>query len=133
MRLGILASIVVCLVLVVGCGGSSEPVVELTVNRTAGVLEAGGEYTVHLIILSVPEGRDLEIGETLFEPCEATCQNGFYLHVVGTAAGDEAGAWIGISMPSGSEFGRETGGDAALDAWFDELIASIGSPRTGSR
>ena len=53
---GILASIVVCLVLVVGCGGSSEPVGELTVNRTAGMLEAGGEYTVHLIILSVPEG-----------------------------------------------------------------------------
>ena len=121
------------LVLVVGCGGSSEPVGELTVNRTAGVLEAGGEYTVHLIILSVPEGRDLEIGETLFEPCEAACQNGFYLHVVGTAAEDEAGAWIGISTPSGSEFGRETGGDAALDAWFDELIASVGSPRTGSR
>ena len=131
MRLGILASIVVCLVLVVGCGGSSEPVGELTVNRTAGVLEAGGEYTVHLIILSVPEGWDLEIGETLFEPCEATCQNGFYLHVVGTAAG--AGAWIGISTPSGSEFGRETGGDAALGAWFDELIASVGRPRTGSR
>ena len=84
---------------------------------------------MHLIILSVPEGRDLEIGETLFEPCEAACQNGFYLHVVGT----EAGAWIGVSTPSGSEFGRETGGDAALDAWFDELIASIGSPRTGSR
>ncbi len=129
MRPGTLASIVVCLVLVAGCGGSSEPVGELSVNRTAGVLEAGGEYTVHLIILSVPEGRDLEIGETLFEPCEAACQNGFYLHVVGTGAV----AWIGISTPSGMEFGRETGGDAALDAWFDELIASVGSPRAGSR
>ncbi len=129
MRPGILASIVVCLVLVVGCGGSPEPVGEPTVNRTAGVLEAGGEYTVHLIKLSVPEGRDLEIGETLFEPCEAACENGFYLHVMGA----EAGAWIGISTPSGTEFGRETGGDAALDAWFDELIASVGSPRTGSR
>ena len=93
------------------------------------MLEAGGR--VH----GPPDhpvgaGRvDLEIGETLFEPCEATCQNGFYLHVVGTAAG--AGAWIGISTPSGSEFGRETGGDAALGAWFDELLASVGRPRTG--
>ena len=120
-------SALIFVMLTVACGSSGQTGVDPNENVTVGTLEAGERYVVHQVPLAVPAGRDLRVGELTFDPCEGACQNGFYLHVVGTDA------WIGILTPGGGEFARETGGDAALDAWFDELIASIGKPRTGSR
>ena len=101
------------------CGGDDEP----TENVVSGTLQAGETYVVHEVALRVPDGHDLRVGELERDPCAGACENGFYLHVVATEA------WIGILTPSGSEFARDSTGDAALDAWFDDLIASIAEIR----